>query len=178
MLRSLGFLFATSLLTCASLHAQLGNNAPVRIDTYEDDRVRSLGLSFDQVPNVPIRTPIKGTNGNSRFFNYVDHLALDNGDLLSVQAYHTFPYLWFQPDIYSIYSLGEIDTVKLSSYGVVLHPFWDGFNDKTRYGSNEMAVTINDDYTVDSIIAYGYYGRNSQKPNIVDTLRFAYSYGF
>lgn len=178
MLKSLSLIFASSLLTYTAVHAQLGANSPVRIDTYEDDRVRSFGLTFDSIPNASIRTPIKGTQGNSRYYNYVDHLALNNGDLLSVGSYHNFPYLWFQPDIYSIYTDTVKDTVKLSSYGVVLHPFWAGWNDNTKYGGNELLVTSGDDYTIDSVRAYGYYGRNPQKPGVVDTLRFAFSYGF
>lgn len=122
-------------------------------------------------------TASKGTVAGSRWYNYVDHLGIQNAGVFNNDNY---PYMWDKPNMYGIYvdasSNPVRDTITLLSYGTVLHPYWVEFNDNAAY-PNGWGIASTAAYKVDSVAVYGVYGRNTQKPNIVDTLRLAITYG-
>ncbi len=124
----------------------------------------------------------KTTVGGTRWYNYVEWLsALDNSVL--ERSYSS--YMWNKANILSIYDNGSgadvADTVRLSSFGMVLDVI---DNNSIDFNSSDVeafqgkiGVRSNDDYKLDSVTVFGTYGRNPNKPNVVDTLRFSFVYG-
>ncbi len=129
----------------------------------------------------------KPTAGGSRTYNYVYTIAALNSGILDN---NTIPYMWFRPDIMAAYGDPNnpsgppvADTINFASYAAVLHPQIHRFNDALYFdeyypdGDGTIIGIQNEAYTLDSVSVYGYYGRNINKPNVVDTLRFAFLYG-
>jgi len=179
MMKKLFLLFA-SCAVAAGANAQVANSSMVRLSTRDMNSARPQSAHVQSLGKAGTATANKGTGVTKRTYNYVDYLALLNPDVINDDNYSNAPYLWFNNDIYGIYqgtSGLERDTINLTSYGAVLHPYWAGYNDPTAYTTPTMAVTTTNTYTVDSVYAYGIYGRNPAKQSIVDTLRFAITYG-
>lgn len=132
------------------------------------------------------RPPVhKGNAQTSRTYNYVDYLFVaEDADYRSSPRFVNLPYLWYAPDMFAIYdssaggNTGIRDSIRLSSYGMVFHPYWDEYKNSNYYNPGEQVVSTTDNYTVDSVLFYGVYRRNKNKHNIVDTLRISYTYGF
>jgi hypothetical protein len=122
-------------------------------------------------------TANKGTVAGSRWYNYVEHLAIQNA---GISNNANFPYMWDKPNMYGIYvdaaSNPVRDTILLLSYGSILHPYWSEYNDVAAYPGG-WGIPSTAQYKVDSIAIFGVYGRNTQKPNVIDTLRVAVTYG-
>ncbi len=130
-------------------------------------------------------TQNKPTASTSRIYNYVQALASLNP---GISANQQSPYMWFRPDIMGIYRDENnqliADTIQFASYAALLHPQAPILNDPNYYDENHPAgdgqiIGIRDGnaYTLDSVTVYGTYGRNIDKPSVVDTLRFAFIYG-
>jgi hypothetical protein len=109
-----------------------------------------------------------------REYNYVDELAIATPAILTNNDYAIAPFMWFNRDIKVLYSNG-LDTVRLTSLGMVCHPFWSGYN--LGHAKGTMTMTSSNAYTLDSVYISGYYMRNPGKTSVVDTLRIAYTYG-
>jgi len=172
-------LFA-SCIVAAGLNAQVANSSMVRLSTIDISTARPAPVHAPTLTKERRGTANKGTGVTKRTYNYVDYLALLNGDIFNNPNLSFAPYMWFRNDIYGIYqgTSGLVrDTINLPSYGAVLHPTFSSYNDPAAYPAPTMAVTSANTYTVDSVYAYGVYGRNPAKQSIVDTLRFAITYG-
>ena len=121
----------------------------------------------------------KTTFGDTRWYNYVEHLAAIDPQ---VGQNSSLPYMWFRPDMFGIYpgpSGFEADTIQMASYAMTFDPIdhtQQNFNDPFGYG-NVIRVTPGNAYSLDSVTVWGIYGRNPNKPNIVDTLRLAFVSG-
>lgn len=180
------FLLFTAGIVSLSVGAQDNKSVSlVRVDR-SDLKPMPLPESFLKASEARFNgssTANKTTAGGSRIYNYVNYmLALDP----SIAGNGSNPYLWFTPDIFGIYSDAagnpELDTIDFASYGVVLHPQSEKFNDlyyfddNYPYPSNPIAIKT-EPYTLDSIRVFGYYGRNPERPTVIDTLRVAYIYG-
>ena len=140
-----------------------------------------------QAPNRTYQLPSKHkansasktTLGGSRWYNYVEHLAAIDPQ---VGQNDVLPYMWFRPDMFGIYqgtSGLEADTIQMASYAMTFDPIdhtQQNYNDPFAYGP-EIGVNPGTPYTLDSVTVWGVYGRNPNKPNIVDTLRLAFVYG-
>lgn len=131
------------------------------------------------------RTVNKGAAQTTRTYNYVDHLNIaEDADYRSSPRYVNLPYMWYSPDMFAIYDstaggiVGIRDSIRLSSYGMVFHPYWDGYKDGNYYNPGDQVISNSDNYTIDSVLFYGVYRRNKDKHTIVDTLRISYTYGF
>lgn len=122
------------------------------------------------------RASNKGTISGTRTINYVEFM-----DILNTPS-QSLPYMWADGNGMGIYSQTGggfvIDTIALMSIGAVLHPWMPLFNDEFALDyKGKVGIQVYSPYTVDSVAFYGVYGRNSQKHNIVDTLRVSLVYG-
>lgn len=123
------------------------------------------------------RAAQKGTASGKRTYNFVEYLALINS---SISQNGNFPYMWNRPDINGIYNNGttqEADTIQFGSYATVLHPWYEGWNDQNAFPNAPFELKNYSSYTLDSVYAWGFYGRNPNKTSVVDTLRFSIVYG-
>lgn len=170
----------TALVFCGTMaNAQIATHQPVvRSQQLATDRHLS---TIDQTEKSLITgkkvVAGKGAGTHKRTYNYVDHMAENNRDIRSSPDYVNIPYMWYNPDMYAIYDGGARDTIRLASYGAILQPYWRDYNSGPFSIPGIMMVEPTDNYTVDSIIAYGVYRRNALKPAIVDTLIMCYTYG-
>jgi len=131
----------------------------------------------------------KTTVGGNRWYSYTDYCALLDAAFVNNGSY---PYMWDKYDALAIYSDTTasifLDTVYLTSYGTVFDPAFKstktttgidlgGFNEPTVYPKGSIVIQRTDDYSIDSVIVYGYYGRNNTRTTSVDTLRLSLVYG-
>lgn len=161
-----------SLLAAASLQVQ-AQSADRLITDQQNQRELGVNKTFRSLSGKTA----KSTAGGSRLYNYPELLGVSNQAVLSNT---TLPYQWGTGDILGIYSDGAgglvADTIFLSSYGMVLDPTWSKFNDPFNY-PGEVELTRSNAYKLDSVYAYGVYGRNSAKTSVVDTLIWSALYG-
>jgi hypothetical protein len=168
------------LFSGVSAGAQIAGHQPlIRINQMpEDHSLPAIDQSEkDLLTGKKTRTANKGAGLHKRTYNYIDHLALNNGDIRSSPSYVNIPYMWYAPDMYAMYDGLLKDTIRLTSYGMVFQPYWFDFNNRSSYGVGTMLLEATDNYAIDSVIIYGVYRRNVLKTGIVDTLRIAYTYG-
>ncbi len=119
----------------------------------------------------------KTTATNQRVYNWSDYLK----NIRTMTS--SSPYMWFDGKGMGIYSAATgggyvVDTISLVSYGMVIAPWYKEWNDVGVPGyTGQMVLNQQNTYTVDSIVTYGFYGRNASKTGIVDTMIFALAYG-
>ena len=141
----------------------------------------TITSTADPIPNG------KTTVGGSRWYSYTDYCALLDAAFVNNGS---SPYLWNKGNGMGIYSTtggGLIaDTIQLSSYAMSFDPAFgqtgtkptlSGFNEPTVYPKGSIVVRRTNAYVIDSVIAYGFYGRNNTRTAPVDTLRFSIVYG-
>jgi len=117
------------------------------------------------------KTAVTGT----RVYNWVDALFGINPSIGNNQS---FPYSWPNYRGLAVYAGNVYDTINYASGGHILHPWFEFFNDvnifaPTEFGMKDATVP----YTLDSVTVYGFYQRQQQRPNVVDTVRLAIFYG-
>jgi hypothetical protein len=181
-MKKLFLLFAASAVAVGA-SAQTANNSVVRL---RENNQETRGLKPQPMSGSAIAKAGKGGALNRgtavapRNYNYVDYLGIINPDIFTEAGYRNAPYMWGKNDMLAIYGAAGggvvADTILLASYGVVLDPSFSGFNDPSAY-SGQLAITPARSYKVDSVIVYGFYGRNPAKTTIVDTLRISMTYG-
>ena len=168
---------------CLSASAQSANNSMVKMNRVTTANMQQLlDVKAKKIlanSGARLKSVNKATLGGSRWYNYVEHLGLVNSAIFSNSI---LPYMWFTPDINGIYSQtggGVVaDTIDFVSYAVTfdaLDSAQSDFNDLVYSGS--IGLTNKEAYTLDSVTAYGVYGRNPAKASIVDTLRMSFIYG-
>lgn len=114
----------------------------------------------------------KGTTTGRRTYNYVELLitqtptTADNGG---------FPYMWNPFNGISNYTSGY-DTMNYSSLGQIIQPWYNKWNSVFAF-PDQLAMSNDASYRLDTVIMYGSYQRNPNKPNVVDTMRFSFFYG-
>ncbi|MBS1616667.1 MAG: T9SS type A sorting domain-containing protein [Bacteroidetes bacterium] len=178
-----------SLLLLGALGVTLGANAQQQQPSVVQMHLKDAGSNMP----MPVEGQYRATRSESmdqpkaagsktRIYNYVDQLAKANPSILASGSNYVFyPYMWFSGDGKGIYSDGsggyEADTIKLTSVGSSIHPFWAGYNGSGDWPNGTMITSKTDNYTVDSITFYGVYGRPNSRASVVDTLRIAYTYG-
>src|SRR5690349_20306607 len=141
-MKRLLLLFASCALAIGA-QAQLAPTSAVRLDQAPvadglEGRAEPVTVSPEAMKayaaaKAQTGTANKGTLAGSRWYNYVDHVAILKS---SVYNNGQFPYMWNKPDMYGVYSstTGLIrDTIPLNSYGFVFHPFWGEYNDPNAY---------------------------------------------
>jgi len=173
---------------CLNASAQSANGSMVRKDRIQADNFEKTYLQdktrqFVSHKSAPSKAANKGTTIMSRWYNYVEHLGVVDA---SVFSNTTLPYMWFKPDMYGIYGAAsgsgvELDTIRFVSYAMTfdaLDSAKQNFNDPF-YGDPSTTLMLDNTlaYSLDSVSVYGFYGRNSAKTNIVDTLRLSFIYG-
>jgi len=178
------FLLFAGITVAASSNAQLNSSSMLHVYGRNQNSTEQKGLRPQPVNvngvgtklNAPT-TARRGTGDHQRVYNYVDYLSILNADVFDNA---NLPYFWYNNDMYGLYQGNaglERDTITFNTYGVVVQPSWSGYNDIGAYPTGTMNITTSNAFTVDSAFAYGIYGRNRAKTSIVDTLRFAITYG-
>ena len=102
-------------------------------------------------------------SAQSRWISYFNHCKSFYGTSDSV-----FNVLWFNRDVTS-WNGFTLDTFSLPTNALVVHPQTSELNGIDYLG--ELNFSASNTYQVDSAIIYGIYIRNSNLPNVVDTLR-------
>ena len=175
-------LLMTATIVAANINAQSLSNSVVRVGGI--DKKENVYLNNGRQFSGAVRsnngnTANKTTLGGSRWYNYIDWMSKLNASVLSNSA---FPYMWFRPDMYGIYSDGTggfvADTIEFATYAMTFDPVSNNtdFNSPTAY-PGEIAVKTGNSYTLDSVKVRGIYGRNPAKAGIIDTLRFSFING-
>lgn len=141
----------------------------------------TITSTADPIPNG------KTTAGGSRWYSYTEYCALLDVAFVNNGS---SPYLWNKGDGMGIYAAAGggvvADTIQFASYGMTFDPVFgvtgtkptlSGFNEPTVYPKGSIVVRRTDAYVIDSVVAYGFYGRNNTRTAPVDTLRFTIVYG-
>jgi len=175
-MKKLLLLFAAGAVAVSSHAQQLVNKSATFLRSQEVAAAPALDQTFNFAANPKPANHMKTTLGGSRWYNFVDLLITFGSDPTQNWGRSFMSDKWL---VSYFGATAGYDTVFLTSFGSVLDPSTAKFNDLGLVSviGNQIGVTQNDAYTLDSIRVYGEYMRNPSS-TVVDTLRIAIVYGY